>query len=145
YGYYHIIQHNYTSRIHPRIKLSKLSYYIISLILFFILFFFFLMLRRPPRSTLFPYTTLFRSHRARQPPRVRARDGARGCPRRATQPPPIADDDRPRQPEADQRSSWAQRGRRGAEARRTAAPACGPRVRRLRARRRRRVRGRDAG
>src|SRR2546428_5124832 len=36
------------------------------LILFF--FFFFLMIRRPPRSTLFPYTTLFRSradrHRA---------------------------------------------------------------------------------
>src|SRR5258705_13453336 len=28
------------------------------------LFFFFLMIRRPPRSTLFPYTTLFRS---RQP------------------------------------------------------------------------------
>src|SRR2546429_9097530 len=28
-------------------------------------FFFFLMIRRPPRSTLFPYTTLFRSiHRA---------------------------------------------------------------------------------
>src|SRR5438477_5525402 len=26
--------------------------------------FFFLMLRRPPRSTLFPYTTLFRSRRA---------------------------------------------------------------------------------
>src|SRR2546426_11016160 len=25
-------------------------------------FFFFLMIRRPPRSTLFPYTTLFRSH-----------------------------------------------------------------------------------
>src|SRR2546422_3801595 len=25
--------------------------------------FFFLMIRRPPRSTLFPYTTLFRSHR----------------------------------------------------------------------------------
>src|SRR5690349_24124919 len=25
------------------------------------MFFFFLMLRRPPRSTLFPYTTLFRS------------------------------------------------------------------------------------
>src|SRR3712207_7590250 len=24
--------------------------------------FFFLMIRRPPRSTLFPYTTLFRSH-----------------------------------------------------------------------------------
>src|SRR6267154_1759695 len=30
---------------------------------FFLLFlFFFLMIRRPPRSTLFPYTTLFRSH-----------------------------------------------------------------------------------
>src|SRR5438445_6301047 len=27
----------------------------------FRLFFFFLMIRRPPRSTLFPYTTLFRS------------------------------------------------------------------------------------
>src|SRR2546429_5663917 len=27
-------------------------------------FFFFLMIRRPPRSTLFPYTTLFRSKRA---------------------------------------------------------------------------------
>src|SRR5688572_32731965 len=26
------------------------------------LHFFFLMIRRPPRSTLFPYTTLFRSH-----------------------------------------------------------------------------------
>src|SRR5260370_29982830 len=30
-------------------------------------FFFFLMIRRPPRSTLFPYTTLFRS-RSRGPP-----------------------------------------------------------------------------
>src|SRR5438067_13233747 len=28
----------------------------------FDLFFFFLMIRRPPRSTLFPYTTLFRSN-----------------------------------------------------------------------------------
>src|SRR3712207_8874370 len=27
------------------------------------MFFFFLMIRRPPRSTLFPYTTLFRSRR----------------------------------------------------------------------------------
>src|SRR5215203_6306816 len=32
----------------------------LSLFLFFF-FFFFLMIRRPPRSTLFPYTTLFRS------------------------------------------------------------------------------------
>src|SRR3712207_7930908 len=34
-------------------------------------YFFFLMIRRPPRSTLFPYTTLFRSHlrrRTDQPP-----------------------------------------------------------------------------
>src|SRR5260363_440652 len=30
-------------------------------------FFFFLMIRRPPRSTLFPYTTLFRSS-SRKPP-----------------------------------------------------------------------------
>src|SRR5208337_5639651 len=30
-------------------------------LLFFLFFFFFLMIRRPPRSTLFPYTTLFRS------------------------------------------------------------------------------------
>src|SRR5215510_15959647 len=52
-------------------------------------FFFFLMIRRPPRSTLFPYTTLFRSVRlrhslilwaakcssrsSRRPPRSRAR------------------------------------------------------------------------
>src|SRR2546430_17444005 len=28
----------------------------------YFIFFFFLMIRRPPRSTLFPYTTLFRSH-----------------------------------------------------------------------------------
>src|SRR6266481_7060337 len=32
--------------------------------LFFFIFFF-LMIRRPPRSTLFPYTTLFRSSRPR--------------------------------------------------------------------------------
>src|SRR2546430_8502890 len=37
------------------------------------MFFFFLMIRRPPRSTLFPYTTLFRSQLgeelSRRPPR----------------------------------------------------------------------------
>src|SRR3712207_8935485 len=37
-----------------------------------VFYFFFLMIRRPPRSTLFPYTTLFRSRP------VRARSGARG-------------------------------------------------------------------
>src|SRR5579864_9631194 len=37
-----------------------------------VFFFFFLMIRRPPRSTLFPYTTLFRS-RARCQSRFRGR------------------------------------------------------------------------
>ena len=32
---------------------------------FAVIYFFFLMIRRPPRSTLFPYTTLFRSRRTR--------------------------------------------------------------------------------
>src|SRR2546430_2782780 len=32
-----------------------------NLLTFLCIFFFFLMIRRPPRSTLFPYTTLFRS------------------------------------------------------------------------------------
>src|SRR3712207_8024072 len=46
--------------------------------------FFFLMIRRPPRSTLFPYTTLFRSQRARRrwPRRVRRPgDDGRATPR----------------------------------------------------------------
>src|SRR5437879_9556984 len=38
---------------------------LICFLLSFLFFFFFLMIRRPPRSTLFPYTTLFRSRRAR--------------------------------------------------------------------------------
>src|SRR2546427_1927012 len=33
-------------------------------------FFFFLMIRRPPRSTLFPYTTLFRSRDTRTPVKI---------------------------------------------------------------------------
>src|SRR5215467_7391661 len=37
-----------------------------------IFFFFFLMIRRPPRSTLFPYTTLFRARRRVQAARPRA-------------------------------------------------------------------------
>src|SRR2546422_10510818 len=56
-----------------------------------IVFFFFLMIRRPPRSTLFPYTTLFRSpggakdapprpHEA--PPRPRRDDDSRHAQRR---------------------------------------------------------------
>src|SRR5258706_1896670 len=42
-------------------------------------FFFFLMIRRPPRSTLFPYTTLFRS---RHPAHLRDIDRRRRDPRR---------------------------------------------------------------
>src|SRR2546430_12644166 len=34
--------------------------------MFDLIFFFFLMIRRPPRSTLFPYTTLFRSRNSLQ-------------------------------------------------------------------------------
>src|SRR2546425_5270768 len=38
------------------------------------------MIRRPPRSTLFPYTTLFRSWMRRPPPRsARARSAASGA------------------------------------------------------------------
>src|SRR5439155_21453399 len=37
------------------------TYPLISFISSLLFFFFFLMIRRPPRSTLFPYTTLFRS------------------------------------------------------------------------------------
>src|SRR6266581_7649633 len=38
-------------------------YYVSCNLLHIFSFFFFLMIRRPPRSTLFPYTTLFRSAR----------------------------------------------------------------------------------
>src|SRR2546430_7497406 len=46
--------------------------------------FFFLMIRRPPRSTLFPYTTLFRSRgrTPRQSHRAAAGGGTRGAIRR---------------------------------------------------------------
>src|SRR5437879_13618604 len=38
-----------------------LSIYSFAFFLLWLFLFFFLMIRRPPRSTLFPYTTLFRS------------------------------------------------------------------------------------
>src|SRR2546423_11163808 len=48
------------------------------------MFFFFLMIRRPPRSTLFPYTTLFRSAHAGVPDPARAaRHAVHTCPRAA--------------------------------------------------------------
>src|SRR5256885_8608235 len=40
-----------------------------------LVYFFFLMIRRPPRSTLFPYTTLFRSLTLAGQPLMAARDG----------------------------------------------------------------------
>src|SRR6266850_6016744 len=48
------------------------GYGLLNLFFHSIFLFFFLMIRRPPRSTLFPYTTLFRSQ-----PRL-ARRGAEG-------------------------------------------------------------------
>src|SRR5256885_16154710 len=64
-------------------------------------FFFFLMIRRPPRSTLFPYTTLFRSATSRTTSRPRAacpagserragkRDRRSACQLLATRPGPV--------------------------------------------------------
>src|SRR2546422_6557935 len=43
------------------IALLRFSLFLLRLSLSLFLIFFFLMIRRPPRSTLFPYTTLFRS------------------------------------------------------------------------------------
>src|SRR2546425_11809631 len=56
------------------------------------LFFFFLMIRRPPRSTLFPYTTLFRSHAAAQlvtPPLGLERVGDEGGPEEVPREPDV--------------------------------------------------------
>src|SRR5207302_9342652 len=51
--------------------LNTLFLFFVFCIFFFFFFFFFLMIRRPPRSTLFPYTTLFRSRASPQlPPRL---------------------------------------------------------------------------
>src|SRR2546426_3475424 len=68
--------------------------------------FFFLMIRRPPRSTLFPYTTLFRSAGVRLRGRPRARAAGGEAARRDV--PPRAGDARRR----------ADRGRRAARPRR---------------------------
>src|SRR5690349_23488001 len=54
------------------------GYYLFDNLLDFV---FFLMLRRPPRSTLFPYTTLFRSRPPRHAPR--AHEGRQGRARAA--------------------------------------------------------------
>src|SRR5256885_8708219 len=58
-----------------RAVLVKCSFIRSCIRLNYIFFFFFLMIRRPPRSTLFPYTTLFRSapRDTRRPARPRSR------------------------------------------------------------------------
>src|SRR2546421_8095278 len=48
-------------------ELSRFAHFVTQQIIFF----FFLMIRRPPRSTLFPYTTLFRSAGDASPPAPR--------------------------------------------------------------------------
>src|SRR6266571_3356680 len=45
------------------LMLESFSYYVLWAVALSMIFFF-LMIRRPPRSTLFPYTTLFRSRRS---------------------------------------------------------------------------------
>src|SRR5438128_9029363 len=52
-------------------------------LLMFSSFFFFLMIRRPPRSTLFPYTTLFRSGGRPGPALCRVAEPAGGHPLRS--------------------------------------------------------------
>src|SRR5688572_32886305 len=55
-----------------------MSSFIFSTITWILVYFFFLMIRRPPRSTLFPYTTLFRSTSDRQRTDGAEGDGAAG-------------------------------------------------------------------
>src|SRR2546422_8463150 len=50
-----------------------LSIFYLDVLRFSSILFFFLMIRRPPRSTLFPYTTLFRSRQSQRPDDARPR------------------------------------------------------------------------
>src|SRR5256885_16956648 len=43
------------------LQMNSYTFFIYNVFIFTLFVFFFLMIRRPPRSTLFPYTTLFRS------------------------------------------------------------------------------------
>src|SRR5260370_39984439 len=78
------IPHSIQNHFLPLSSPSSSSYYFClqTNSIFPLLLFFFLMIRRPPRSTLFPYTTLFRSHACRATPRA-DREGllgrATGC------------------------------------------------------------------
>src|SRR3954449_13456045 len=56
-------RHSRCRRSHrPRLPASAVGHALLFACWGLCFFFFFLMIRRPPRSTLFPYTTLFRSH-----------------------------------------------------------------------------------
>src|SRR6266480_5009243 len=63
--------------------MSIMFLFLASSVFIFHFFFFFLMIRRPPRSTLFPYTTLFRSPRSPRPPGSRNRSSPSRRSRRA--------------------------------------------------------------
>src|SRR2546430_7710982 len=98
-----------------------------------LLFFFFLMIRRPPRSTLFPYTTLFRSRRVpeRREAEGRARRAGGGVPHGGARP-QIADAQR-----APRGACPVRRGRpcpRDQGARRARRPPPRPRIARPRPR-----------
>src|SRR5436309_14860125 len=60
------------------IYMSFSLFYLCAIFSFF--FFFFLMIRRPPRSTLFPYTTLFRSGRRADRGPIGGARGGYQCP-----------------------------------------------------------------
>src|SRR3712207_9068085 len=65
--------------------------------------FFFLMIRRPPRSTLFPYTTLFRSSRE-------ASCGEAPAPGKSAQKAPVLSG--PAEPRSDQPMEWVRADRK---------------------------------
>src|SRR2546428_12728499 len=66
--------------------ISDILFLILIDLLLLVFFFFFLMIRRPPRSTLFPYTTLFRSvHGGAQAPEVVVQAHAPDFPLRAVE------------------------------------------------------------
>src|SRR6266511_1204677 len=93
---------------------------------FFFFFFFFLMIRRPPRSTLFPYTTLFRSRWAATTSGPATRRPAGPCPPGRAAPLRChrgwAGGDVPPGRGSGRRSSTSRRGGRGRESR----PLLGP-------------------
>src|SRR3989454_1323624 len=73
------------------------------------------MIRRPPRSTLFPYTTLFRSHRLRRPERGEALQRHAGVRSEQARQPALHPRARPQAP-----------GPRGADRRGRGAPGIDP-------------------